>query len=277
MMLACQVHLGTRNCDVNMSRYVWKRRAEDGIHIINLQKTWEKLVLAARVIVAIENKADIAVCAVQASGTPPFAQRAVLKFAHHVGATPIAGRFTPGTFTNYIQAKYVEPRLLIVTDPAKDHQPLTESSYCNIPVIGFVDTDSPLRHVDIGIPCNNKGKFSIALMYWMLAREVVRLRDSGSRAAPWDVMVDMFVYPDQEDLEKQQEELASRTEQAQFDGFVDNTQAMFTNNPSGQADWNEDETNAGVWDPNAIAAASAAPGGTAPAGEHWEDGESTYE
>jgi len=225
----------------------------------------EKLVMAARIIVAIENPSDIAVSAVQASGTLPFAQRAVLRFSTIVGTTPVVGRFTPGTFTNYIQAKYIEPRLLIVTDPVKDHQPLTEASYCNVPVIAFVDTDSPLRHVDVAIPCNNKGKYSIALMYYLLAREVMRLRDQAPRNAPWNVMVDMFVYPDTEDLAQIDEAAQPSQAAAQtFDGFGGGQEAIFANTAN-QPDWNDDE-NAGMWDPNAVA-------GGAPA----EEGESSYE
>jgi small subunit ribosomal protein SAe len=88
-----------------------------GIYIIDLGKTWEKLQLAARVIVAIENPQDIIV-----QSSRPYGQRAVLKFAQYTGSTAMAGRHTPGTFTNQMQTSFSEPRLLILTDPRTDHQ-----------------------------------------------------------------------------------------------------------------------------------------------------------
>lgn len=212
ILLAASAHLGTKNVDKQMSDYVWRRRA-DGIQIIDVGKTWEKLQLAARIIVTIENPADVI-----AISARPYAQRAVLKYATYTGAQAIAGRYTPGTFTNQITKQYREPRLLIVTDPRVDHQPIREAAYANIPVIAFCDSDSPLRHVDVAIPANNKGKHAIGVLYYLLAREVLRLRGSIDRVAPWDVAVDLFFYRDPEELKQlEDQEKAAAPAEATFD------------------------------------------------------------
>ncbi|PIO22700.1 hypothetical protein AB205_0132140, partial [Aquarana catesbeiana] len=111
--LAAGTHLG--GSGINLDFQI----KSDGIYIINLKRTWEKLLLAACAIVYIENPADVCVISSRNPG-----QGTVLKFASACGATPIAGRFTPGTFINQIQAAFHEPRLLVVTDPHADHEPL---------------------------------------------------------------------------------------------------------------------------------------------------------
>ncbi|KAJ2780338.1 structural constituent of ribosome [Coemansia javaensis] len=204
LLLSAKAHLGAQNVDTHMLPYVFKRR-EDGINIINVGKTWEKLVLAARVIAAIEEESDV--CVISAN---PIGQRAVLKYGIHTGAQGLAGRFTPGNFTNYITRKFKEPRLIIVADPRADHQAIKEASYVNIPVIAFCNTDSPLEHVDIAIPINNSGKHAIGLGLWLLAREVLRIRGTLPRSEPWNVMVDMFFYRSPEDAEKELEAQADK-------------------------------------------------------------------
>ncbi|CAI9775303.1 unnamed protein product [Fraxinus pennsylvanica] len=246
MMLAAEVHLGTKNCDFQMERYVFKRR-NDGIYIINLGKTWEKLQIAARVIVAIENPQDIIV-----QSARPYGQRAVLKFAQYTGAHAIAGRHTPGTFTNQLQTSFSEPRLLILTDPRTDHQPIKEAALGNIPTIAFCDTDSPMRYVDIGIPANNKGKHSIGCLFWLLARMVLQMRGVIAPGHKWDIMVDLFFYREPEEAKEQEEE-----EVPALPDYGDYTAGALAG-----ADWSSLQIPEGQWAPET---ASAIP----PAASDW--------
>jgi small subunit ribosomal protein SAe len=238
-LLACKVHVGTKKLTESMERYTYARR-KDGIHIINLHTTWQKLILAARIIVAIENPADV--CVISAR---PYGQRAVLKFSKDTNVTYIAGRFTPGTFTNQIQKRFVQPRLLIVTDPRTDHQPIKESAYVNIPVIALCDTDSPLTHVDVSIPCNNRGRHAIGMMYWMLTREVLRMRGTIPRSVPWTEKVDLFFYRDPEEVMKKEDVAEPLAIAAPVDNYTE--KATFEKTlEGGTGSWGDDTP--GTWD-----------------------------
>uniref|UniRef100_A0A8C0KV71 40S ribosomal protein SA n=1 Tax=Canis lupus dingo TaxID=286419 RepID=A0A8C0KV71_CANLU len=220
--LAAGTYLGGTNLNFQMEQYIYKRKG-DGIYIINLKRTWEKLLLAARAIVAIENPADVA----------------VLKFAAATGAIPIAGRFTPGTFTNQIQAAFREPRLPVVTDPRADHQPLTEASYINLPTIALCNR---LSSVLCGhcIPCNNKGAHSVGLMGWMLAREVLRMHGTISCEHPWEVMPDLYFYRGPEEIEKEEQAAAEKAvTKEEFQGEWTAPAPKFTAIQPEVADWSE--------------------------------------
>ncbi|KAL9151703.1 hypothetical protein ABFS82_11G069200 [Erythranthe guttata] len=209
------------------------------------------MMMAARVIVGIENPQDIIV-----QSARPYGQRAVLKFAQYTGAHAIAGRHTPGTFTNQLQTSFSEPRLLILTDPRTDHQPIKESALSNIPIIAFCDTDSPMRYVDIGIPANNKGKHSIGCLFWLLARMVLQMRGLAAPGHKWEIMVDLFFYREPEETKEQQEE-----EVPALPDYADYTGAAIG------GDWSSGQIPDSQWTPDmAGAVAPVASGWTAEAG-----------
>jgi small subunit ribosomal protein SAe len=202
LMLAAKVHVGSVNLSFGMTPYSYTR-AKGGTYIINLAKTWEKIKLAARMIVAVDEPRDVLAISAKA-----FGQRAVHKFSQFLGAICINQRFTPGFFTNQsIKGKFIEPRLIIVCDPNTDKQAVREASYASIPCIALCDTDANLQFVDCVIPCNTKNKTSMGLVMWLLTKEVLTLRGELLRVQEWKVLPDLFFYRDQGDEEKIQQEM----------------------------------------------------------------------
>jgi small subunit ribosomal protein SAe len=216
MMVLADTHLSARKCEPGMQTYVYGK-AEGGNCLMDLAKTWDKIVLAARILATIEDPSTI-----YCVGQRPYAQRAIIKFAKEIGATAAPGRFTPGQFTNQITGQFVEPRILLVADPRTDSQAIKESSYVNIPTIAFCGSDSPLEYVDVCIPGNNRGKESLGLVYWMLAREVKRIRGEVVREHHWETKVDLFIYRDPEEVDEKEEQAADeRYEADDFEQYDD--------------------------------------------------------
>jgi small subunit ribosomal protein SAe len=235
-MLASRVHVGTQNCSKKMKNYVYTRNKE-GVHYLDISKTWEKLMIAARIVAALENPKDVLVVS-----NRQYAQRAILKFATYTKCNYLGGKWTPGTLTNQNTKKFQEPRLLIVCDPRSDHQAITEAAYMNIPIIALADADSPLQFVDIAVPSNNKGRESIALMFYLMAREVLMLRGDIPRNQEWEVMVDLFMHREFDEKKKVEDE---QVEEAQPEAEAGDQLAKFKEGE----DQDEEEEEGETWAP----------------------------
>jgi small subunit ribosomal protein S2 len=166
-----KVHIGTQTKSKDMQRFI-REVADDGtgLHLIDIEQTDERLQLASNFLGMYEARDILVVSARQ------YGQRPARLFAQAIGARHIVGRFIPGTLTNPLLRTYIEPQIIFVTDPQADNQALSEAISSNMPVVGICDTNNNLCNVDLCIPANNKGRRSLALIYWLLAREVLKAR-----------------------------------------------------------------------------------------------------
>lgn len=163
------VNIGTQQKSADMARFIDTVR-DDGLYLLDVNMTDSRIRTTAEFLNKFEAPRIMVVSARQ------YGQRPARKFAEAVGAHSAVGRFIPGSLTNPALRSYVEPDILFVTDPAADQQALKEAVNTGLPVVGIVDANNNLRNVDIAVPANNKGRRSLALVYWLLAREVLKVR-----------------------------------------------------------------------------------------------------
>jgi small subunit ribosomal protein S2 len=183
--LSSGVHIGTKQKTGAMAPFIYRVRP-DGLYVLDVRKTDERIRLAGKFLARLEQASVIAVSARQ------YGQRPAQRFGEVTGSKSIVGRFIPGTFTNPSYKGYLEPSVLIVTDPMADEQPMREATEMGIPVIGLCDTDNETADIDLIIPTNNKGRKALALVYWLLARQVLRERGELSPDKPFEVSVEEF-------------------------------------------------------------------------------------
>jgi small subunit ribosomal protein S2 len=168
-LLSAGVHIGTRMRTKDMEQFIYRVRA-DGLFVLDVKKTDERIRVAAKFLARFE-PSKIAAVAGRLYGQSP-----VEKFCEVVGATPIVGRFIPGMLSNPLYPDRLEPGVIIVSDPKADVQAVKEAASIGVPVIALCSTDNDFSYVDLVIPTNNKGRRALAVIYWLLARQILRER-----------------------------------------------------------------------------------------------------
>jgi len=176
------LNIGSKHKSADMSRFVARVR-EDGLYLLDIPTTDARIKSIAALLNTYDAPSSMVVSARQ------YGQRPARKFAEAIGAHSAVGRFIPGSLTNPALRSYIEPDILFVTDPSNDQQALREAVATGLPIVGIVDANNHLRNVDIALPANNKGRRSLALIYWLLAREVLKVRGETTDEA-WAAMED---------------------------------------------------------------------------------------
>ena len=184
-LLSAGIHIGTRMKTRDMSPFIYRVRP-DGLFVLDVKKTDERVRVTAKFLARFEPP-KIAAVAARLYGRDP-----VKRFCEVTKATPITGRFIPGLFSNPLYPDRIEPGVVIVSDPRADVQAVKEASSIGIPVIALCSTDNDFSDVDLTIPTNNKGRRALAVIYWLLARQILRERGEIPPDGDMGLSVDDF-------------------------------------------------------------------------------------
>jgi len=163
------VHIGTRQKTSDIKDFIYKVR-NDGLYIIDVKKTDERIKNAAKFL-AKYDPSKVLVVSVRLYGQKP-----IKKLGEFTGFQIVEGRFRPGLLTNPNSKDFFEPEIILLTDPLADIQALHEAENIGIPVIALCDTNNETRYIDFVIPTNNKGRRALALIYWLLTKEILKAR-----------------------------------------------------------------------------------------------------
>ena len=163
------LHIGTKFRTKAMSSFIYKIR-NDGLSVLNVQKLNERIEFAAKLLSYYKPEEITVVCRRENGWV------ALEMFTKYTGIRVFTGRYPPGILTNTNLDKFIETKLILVGDPFPDKNIVDDAARVGIPVIALCDTNNELANVDLVVPCNNKGKKSLGLVFWILAREYLKLR-----------------------------------------------------------------------------------------------------
>jgi len=176
------VHVGLKYKTADMREFIYKIRP-DKLCVFDVRKIDERIRIAADFIARYDPE-DVLVVSNRVYGRRP-----VKKFCEYTGCKTIKDRFVSGTLTNPEIDTYVEAKLLLVTDPSSDQQAIKEAALTGIPVVAICDTNTRSKNIDLIIPSNNKGKNSLALVYWVLTKEILKRRGIEKFEAPLEEFI----------------------------------------------------------------------------------------
>ena len=180
--LAAGVHIGTQQKNKDMMKFIYRVRG-DGLYILDIQATDERVKTAAKFLAQYEPAKILVVTSRQ------YGQYPAKMFADAIGGMAVIGRFIPGMLTNqrlHGLTRYVEPDVIVATDPIGDAQAITEAVQVGIPIVALCDTNNMTKYIDVVIPTNNKGRKALSMIYYLLTREVLRLRGVTTSLTPED-------------------------------------------------------------------------------------------
>ena len=183
--LTSGVHIGTQQKSADMKDFIYKVR-QDGLYVLDVKKTDERIRAAAAFLARYDPRRVLVVSARQ------YGQKPAREFSKAIGAPAFAGRFVPGTLTNPANPGFIEPEVLVVTDPAADKQALNEALNLGIPIVAMCDANNETRNVDLVIPTNNKGRCALACIYWVLTRQVLLERGDLKDPADFKLEIEDF-------------------------------------------------------------------------------------
>jgi small subunit ribosomal protein S2 len=165
-VLSTGIRVGTQVKTKFMEPFITKASPE-GLYMLDLDITLEKIKTAAKFINRVGTDKLIVCSGRQYANTP------IEKFCEMLDTKKLLGRFLPGTLTNPSLPYYIEPKLVLISDPQVDEQAVIEATNAGIPIIGIANTDNITSKLDVVIPANNRGRKALATVYWLLVRQIL--------------------------------------------------------------------------------------------------------